>query len=382
MTIHGMGGCRFVYGDTAARRTQEAYVSITRFLTSSFAQSIGIQRIAYNTGSGATGQNYWDQNNPIGNNAWSVYTFLSASTPFQMLVQMANATTFGASPGNPGLAEGVTTVPSIGFAFGARADGSSSWGGTTLNNGNDVKGNVVWASGSSTLFVWPRSNTGGGTHAANKHNTVVYTLGFDHAYGSRLNVVADENNILFMHDQNDYLARILYFGKYNVRSGTVAQAPYVMLRGTTNTDPALALLTNVFGSTAGNATLEGACAHPQPPSGSQTTMICGVTFLNDQVSTTAQPNLLVSSSWRFDEYPIHIALYESTYYGYVGYIDWIRFVFGVPPYGVSATGDRLFVGGQVAVNTTRLSVPWTGSIGSPAAGVGVTPIAAREGTFF
>jgi len=380
MVAHGLSGVRLITGDTIARRANEMYVSLTRFLTSSYAQALGIQRIAYNTGSAASGENYWDQNGASGANAWSAYTFLSATNPFQMLIQVCfAAATFGNSPGNPGLLDGATAqAGSIGVAFGARLDGSSSWGGTTLNNGKDVKGNVVWASGSSTLFVWPRSNTGGGTHAANKQNMSLISNGggADPAYGSRLNLVCDENNIAFIIDANDYLPRVTYFGRYNVRSGTIGQVPHVMLRTATNGDPPLTFLPSVFGSTAGNATLEGACAHPVPPSGSQTTMICGVTALNNAFSVNYQPNNAISGTYRYDEHPIHLALAEATYYGYVGYTDWIRFIWGVSQMSVSNDGSRLYTGGQLSPLTTRISLPWSSSVGAPGAGSG------REGTFF
>lgn len=149
MTIHGIGGIRLSTGDTAARRAQEAYVSLTRFLTSSYAAELGIQRIAYNTGSAAGGNGYWDQAQAIGNNAFSVYRFMSASVPFNMLLQYCSTNgTFGNSPGDPGTLDAGTGGPTIGIAFAARTDGNNAWNGTTLNNGNDSKSStLVWTSG-------------------------------------------------------------------------------------------------------------------------------------------------------------------------------------------------------------------------------------------
>lgn len=381
MTIHGIGGIRLSTGDTDARRAQEAYVSLTRFLTSSYAAALGIQRIAYNTGSAAGGSNYWNQNGAIGNNAFSVYRFMSASVPFNMMLQYCSTNaTFGSSPGNPGTVDAGTSGPTIGVVFAVRADGTNAWNGTTSNNGNDAKNTgLVWTSGSSTLFAFPRSNSGGGTHAVLKQNTLsIFPALTTVTLNARLNAVFSEDSAFFAADTNSYSFQCTYFVPYTATTSSVV-APYVMTRTYYVDDPVIALSTTVYGDTAGSAARNGSCAHPNPPSASLGTMILAHTYINSNMNVTQQPNNAVtgSSTYLIDEYPMHLCLYEASYYGYVGYItNWPKIAWGVPQCGISSDGSKLFIGGGLGPNAAKLVVPWSSSVGSPGLGYG------REGRMF
>ena len=374
MTTHGIGSIRLT-GDTAARRISEAYVSLIRFLTSSYAEELGIQRIAYNTGSATSGQNYWDETGAVGNNAFSVYRFMSASYPFNMMLQYTvGGSTFGSAPGAPGTVDaGTSGNPNIGIAFASRADGANAWNGTTLNNGNDAKSaTLVWTSGSSTLFALPRSNSGGGTHATLKQNTTSITQNVASAFATRVNAVFSEDSIFIAIDNNDYLSTCTFIAPYTPMTSSI-MSPYVMVRSVASDDPALALSTTTYGDTAGSAVRNGGACHPYPPSSSLGTMICAFTYINNNLSTTSQPNTATtgSTTFKYDEFPIHVCLYETAYYGYVGYItNWPKIAYGVPQLGVTPAGDKLFVGGIVGPNGTKFVVPWSGSVGSPGAGVG------------
>jgi hypothetical protein len=71
---------------------QTFFVNCYNFLNNNTG-SLGVQRIAFNTGSKDTcmtltrGMNFYDQSNPAGQNAFACFRFLSASVPFDVLIQ-------------------------------------------------------------------------------------------------------------------------------------------------------------------------------------------------------------------------------------------------------------------------------------------------------
>jgi hypothetical protein len=366
MTAHGIVDMKLSPTSTAYVNN-EMYVGITKFLTSSIAQSLGIQRIAYHTGSSATGTgtDYWDTSSRVGQNAFSVYRFMSASVPFNMLIQVADYSvgTFGSAPGNPGVIGG-TLTHGIGIAFAARSDGVNAWSGSINNNGMDTKGAIVWASGSSTLFVYPRANSGGGTYAANKQyceDASTYHAGIPQV-DMRVNFICDENSVFWScHSLSAYDPFYVLFTKYTPRPNVTASFPYVMLKTYYNDQPSLTK--NTYGSLAGGTTREGGIAHPNPPSGSHTTMITYPVWYDDGQTTTFRPNTIINGVSTFEEHPIYLFSYEASYYGYVGYVDWARIAWNAQPFAMSADGSRAYFG-RTGYADEKISVPWSGSVGS------------------
>jgi hypothetical protein len=179
-------------------------VAAFQFLSGACGQAIGVELVAYQTGSGGTGMNYVEYNSAHpGPNAFAVFKFASASNPFYVLLQSNEyGSTFGAAPGNPGFVRTDANRPNFAFSVAAMEDGSSPWRGTTLKNGNDRKGSPVWHTQS---YCFPRSNSAGGANAAVRDSMM--TSKPEHFYpteginwylaGASFHFLADENNFLF-----------------------------------------------------------------------------------------------------------------------------------------------------------------------------------------
>jgi hypothetical protein len=378
MATHGVLDARFNLGTTA--NYGDLYSTIFNFLTGSQAQSLGIQRIAYNTGSAAagTGIDYTDTVNKVGANAWSCWLFMSATIPFYMLLQGTYGVAFGTAPGNPGTFFNLTNNATVAFAtafLGNGATGSNGpWNGTTNNNGVDNKGAIVWKTGSTgniiddMLHVFPRSNSGAGTYAALKQSTVPIGW-YDQTVLQRLNFVCDENNILFVVDPNNVNNyTCTYFGKYVPRSGSVAK-PYVMLQstiGNTNYNT-LTDTTQVHGTAAGSQAVgEGGIAIYPTPTDKTLSAISGTagvvaSTINEAMTTVLQPNIMSGSQF-WDEWPIFLTFYELPWWaGYAGYVDWVRSVFNVTQGDTNGDLTRAFFAVNTAVASYRkISMPWDG----------------------
>lgn len=229
----------------------ECYTSIFNFLTSSNAKSVGIELVAFSSGSRpGTGSGYWDEQLRFGNNAWCVFRFASASLPFYMHFQYCESGgIFGATPGSGARIANVSSASKggIGWQVAFREDGGNPWNGTTGSiNGSDVKRTTVWVSGSSRLYVFPRSNSSGGVYTTLRENmSPIFsmpnsTLNVTNPYnqGVRFHLVADEENFLMMSSPGiqDYYFPC-YFGKYFQPPGCPQNnLPYFMFSSTTHPD--------------------------------------------------------------------------------------------------------------------------------------------------
>lgn len=393
MATHGIIDMRAQYNSTAfaggigstfGQRINylDYYVSIFNFLTSSFGQSLGAQRIAYNTGSRnpasspnfstGSGADYWETTNKLGDNAWSVWKFSSASVPFYMLMQVSIASNWQSSPGSDGAPATIsanTTIPGIGIGFAMRADGGNPWNGATGNAGADSKNYQVWTSGSSQLFVWPRSNSFGGTHATQMQNLIPMIWaggGFNStggpSVGSRMHVVADFENFAVAYDDGgDNTYNILHFGRYTPRSGSGATVPYIMVmtgNGRQVNDPCITIGSTAYGSTSGNGLDEGGVAHPTIlTSGTRSAVFSG---LNEFWSTTHSPSNVLGNTV-YDEFPILCGIDESPWFAYIGQLDYnfIRWVYGVNSMDVNPQLTRVAVG-NAAQYSAKVTIPWDG----------------------
>lgn len=203
-------------GDMIQHAPNEMFVTLYNFLNSSQAQSLGIQRRAFNQG-GATanlcypmveertssfagsGMNYWDETNPVGNHAWAAFEFTKGSPAFWVTIQWGGSavsangvggenywadvnafgqsgsigtigvpyldTSAGSFSANSLLTSSATKFGGVGIAVGMMNDGSSPWNGTTVNSGTDTKGKPAWA---PNAMVWPRASNDRGLFSANR----------------------------------------------------------------------------------------------------------------------------------------------------------------------------------------------------------------------
>lgn len=258
-------------GTSASVQTQ--FWSLFKFyqnLTGSYPD-LGLSIVAYNhgittyyaVGSVATaGTNRFDQGALFANNAWFCVRYSSASNPFDMLFQLRTRddtsanTTFGSTPGNPGLLEGVNLQNSAGAGFGyafigwaiaMRSDGGICWNGSSASNGADTKGTVVWQSGltppasGSGFFTWPRNNSPimgtFGSIAASRQNCMYLTAPGatnDKIAPNRWHMYTDKDTFWYMQDAGDDTSynRMCYFGPYTPLTSSNITPSYLCFAGT------------------------------------------------------------------------------------------------------------------------------------------------------
>lgn len=392
MAVHGSIDHRILGGgqnNGTRQPINELFTVLYNFLTSSYAQSAGVQRVAYNSGSQATGMGFWDSGQTSGENAWACFKFASASIPFYMLIQYSNydtsnginGQTLGAFPGNPGVINGTGWSSGLGIAFAMDDNGGNVWNGTTLNNGNDIKGFPVWVSSSitGTLFTFPRANSDGGTYATNREDLAGFgynsynDVNSIKCSGARAHFLLDQNNFLALLDVayvGSYYAT--YFGKYDMRPDiTSSLPPYVMISTTNPSNPMPATgVGTIYGPVNGNnSNADGGVVFPiLGGSPNATQGVKGVSI--DVVSS-----FLLDARWhpnggfnpaKYDLYPPFLAIQESPLFGFVGRINFWNYCFGLPSQATDSTKTRaVFGSGNQA--SAKMLVPWDG-VSSPGQG--------------
>lgn len=350
-------------------------------------------QIARHGGSGGTASNvnYWDVANPFLANAWFVFRMNDATLengsasgyagtrtfPWYMYVQFLRGdviSNFTTAPASPSAFQGTTSqsgsagIVAVQFAIPVGSIAGTSevaWNGAG-SLGTNTKGTPVWRTTAGTptgfqgSFVFPRSNNTGGSFNTNRENcSVIYSSVT--AAPTRMNILADDDSILFMTDPTDTLAwSINYFGLYTPRTGLTMNYPMVNL---CNTLP-FTVSPSVHGSTAGNVPQDGGI-----PMNAVSDGVRGVVTAryDEWQSSSSQPNAF-SSVERYDEFNPLVASYESpTFYGWAGEIEFFKEMFDVSTNDGSIGRGRVYFGGP-NIQTTKISVPWKADAASPPVG--------------
>lgn len=355
-TVTGLVDARVGDGGTqpANNNNQELFTVVYNFLNSKYT------RIACNFGTAGTGFDFFDGANPSGENAFAVFRANSAANPFNILIQWADSSPFGSSPGNPGLLQASSSSDGVGVMVAFREDGTNPWAGGTANAGADAKGATVWTPGSSTLHVLGRSNTTGGSHATNKEN--MFTLGDLPSPGQfgRMHCVGDDDGFAILTDiSDDGTYQALYAGAYTPRSGLTITHPLCIV-----INPQLSTFwvtgsAQTYGSTTGYTNYEGGILGRDKTDG-----VRGLSVVTNIGSFEAafQPNGQVPTP-ALDASEIGI-IQRETHQGLAGFIPSaiMAAVYGVANLEVNAAGNRAYISmNTVAFN--KWSIPWGG--GSP-----------------
>lgn len=342
---------------TTSGSAQTLFVNCYKFLNNNTG-TLGIQRIAYNTGSqdaGMTqfrGMNFFDEPNPAGSNAFAVFRFASASNPWEMIIQWAGSNAFGTAPGSPG----VVNSSGGNFSFGlmmAQATSGSVWAGTTLNNGNDRKATATWVSASNVAY-YPRSNDHRRIGAFGTLKQNFMGIASLNAADYRAHFIADYDNFVFLFDQNfDNSYAIACMLKYTPLTDLTASLPYFSFFATLPT-----VASTQYGSVAGSSTDQGGISFPDLNT-SGTCILSfekfGTTFFQ---TNTAQPNKMFSTQ-RFDEYPFYVGANESpNQIGFCGHhYEFLREVYNIATHDTNLNGTRA-VFGNTTLASLKVTVPW------------------------
>lgn len=376
MTVKGKLDCYIRAGNTAGSNlsSNEYFVAIINFLDS--CGSIGVSRIASNYGVGGTGFGYWDSATPHGRNAWAVYRFGNASTPFNLFVTCVNTTnSSNVSPSSPtvyssnGYAQSTTTDVGIMLSAALRVDGSNPWAGGTANAGADAKATPFWTPGSSTLLAFPRVNSTDGTYATNREAALAWTninSGSTnyrgHNFVIRLHLLADENNFLILDEfgLNAYWY-YFYFGKYVPLNGLTITTPYVMLANhVQGLNPFVPTGRNWGWPTQQNTTTncDGGIITETPSNGVKQ---CYLDYPPTFYNTLIHPNQVVNNSYgRYDMQTVFVCKNDTPpQQGILGTIDFFKTCLGVNTQTTS-NDKRLAIFGNLNKFEGKMVVPWNG----------------------
>lgn len=329
---------------------------------------IGIQRLAYNTGTrpsgcNQTGTNFYDQAQPFGDNSWACFRFSSASVPFDILIQYSGiGATFGNTTNDHARIGGsaFSGQSNFGIAVATAFSGSTPidpWNGTTTLSGSDRKGTAVWTSGSATnrLSVFPRSNAFGGSFASTNDDMVAFVFGFGSTTPHRYQIIASKDAIYLAKNQSDDSAydRFFYAGSYNPISGSSPTVPFLVWSTLTTNETAG---TQIPSTTAGTSnTSDGGIAHP---------LFVDTKFLSiDRLSyfnqtSALQPNNSFSPT-QYDEFPVYVGMNETTAsFGICGTIDFVREIYKTNVHDINNVTQRAVFGSATTPAAIKHSVPW------------------------
>lgn len=348
---------------------QELFTMCYQFFNGPMASSSYAELHALNYGNGATGTNFYDENDEFGQNAFAVFRIPSGSNAggnsirqhdLYVMMQWADSTSFGTSPGNPGLIAG-STGDGVGFSVAFRADGGDPWGGTSNADGSDTKSDPVWDDGGSKTYVYPISNNAGNTHATSRQNTVrfydISTNGVNHS----LHCMADRDNIWLIFDNSDNLGHdgTMYIGVYEPPSemSSSIDSPIICWGGVAADD----IVTNTdYGTSTGNNAIEG---FVHAPTGSRTNDVNAMRvdrYTTVSNSVVYNPNKVFNDN--YSSFPPALFASKSPDYGHVGYLVGYPDVFnGLDTWSVNAASSSVVVGLGTAVANPRTLLPWSGS---------------------
>lgn len=369
--IHGAVDC-YLY-ENQASSLNEAQAIFTRLYK--FFISLGnVTLVARNSGLGAASGdvNYWFEANPFLPNAWAVFkraSNVNRAFDYYVMIQFSSSSTsFGASPGNPGLCLATANSSCVGIAFciGVGGDGNPWKGAGVL--GANTKGATVWGTptAGTTFLPWPRSNGTSGTHAANRENmlAIAATGGTTTNSGPfRLHCLSDDDAILIAWDPFDaFNHSFLYFGPYTPLPGLTVDYPFCLLLA--NNGPTLALA-DTFGDLAGSTAARQGGVVPQA---SDMVRNMKIDFLSELLAATQfEPNTADTDNASFTEYSIPVLCSEATFEQCLGNISaqtpgamdgrLLRMMYNAPACRLNQSGTRMVLS-ATAMAGIKVSIPW------------------------
>ena len=343
---------------------QNLYISFVKFIR--YCESQGLCTvIASYWGTAGTGEDYHDEANPAGENAFICAAWDSGAHTFYVYAQWADTASFSGV-----LVAGSAATDGLGIAMAFRDDGGNPWNGTSNDDGADTKGSPLWTDGTDTARVFPRSNATGGSHATNKNNLVQFS---DQGGGSqaigRYQFAANADSIVMFGDVNEdsLYDKALYMGKYTPRTGleSLITLPYVMIEDHAGSSGEWGFGV-AYGGTAGSASRNGGI------------LVLPVNDVMDfqvnvpqagQVSTSFQPNQIISPN-EYESTPYSVFAYESGKtggtdntgaFGLAGFIEieLMSAIYNSSTNQKNAAGDYAYFG-DTTIAARKWVFPWDG----------------------
>lgn len=397
-TVYGKLECFSNPGSATPRylTSQEIFKGLYDFMVYLESQNIVTLRARFaGVGATAASTDYWDGANPFTANAWFLYEWRTATTtpanpsyagtrtfPWYLLVQFGRADQATTITGNaaPATYSGLATLSSndcfVGFSSAIGAGGDfQAWNGTlgTFGNpssfGNQAKGTPVWkvpGSGGVDVFVFPRSNNPGGTHATNRQNLTELYYQSSAVTQCRFSFMADHDSILGLVDEsNNGNYQFVYMGEYTPRSGLNPAYPFVHLSSS------LPITSGAqIGVTTGIGLNQMGVIYDSGLTVNRGVKLGMVGRVDEVFTATVQPSTLTGSNV-YDEMQLTMGVNEF-FQGYMGDISFFREVYNTTNLETNTAGSKLIVG-TPTVASIKIVVPWKTGL-TPGSG------ATRDGT--
>jgi hypothetical protein len=320
-----------------------------------------------NTGSG---ENYHDEANPLGENAWICAAWdAGTGQTFYVFFQWCDSEAPGTGGGAPWYLDASisSSTDGLGFSMAVTESGVSPWNGTTNDDGADTKGTPVWVDNGSTVHTFPRSNSTGGSFNTNKQNSAKW-MDQSSTVRSRMHMCANENTLYFLSDVGDDGLYTTYvaMGRYTPASNTAAvlTCPYFMIAEDNGSGYWDLGSGQVYGGTVGNATQNGGvlalpvnsvmdCTLSSPSSG--------------QISTLYQPNNMMDPN-EYEPSPLSILAHESGKtagpsgtgdFGFLGFMDIeiLAAIYNSQNHQTNAAGTLAYIGSTTTA-ARKACFPW------------------------
>lgn len=362
----------------------EAFENFCEFMTY-LSASDKVTLITWNSGSSAptgsfTSRTYPDGNLPFGRGAHAVWRINTSSTRNWEWYLYAQVVSGSAAVANETFNQPIVGNASAniynnssfrGIAFQAAVcvSGSSSlnpWNGT-ISQGNSTAANPRWVSGAldRTMYVLPRSNDLGGTHATSRNNSLpLYYNDTTANRRTRYNFIFDGDALLVVLSWDNQNYNTTYVGPFELRNSLTGSGICTGSYGficSSGYSTATAPINSVFGDTAGSTiNVNGGIGVPIGVlvSGSKGAI---ANIIQTFGSTTYQPNYFTS---KYDEFPIMVGVSESPNFGLLGQFNYglIRLTYGTQCEDSISNLSRAIIGGTTTLTDGKISIPWTGSL--------------------
>jgi len=363
----------------------EAFENFCEFMTYVSASNMATL-ITWNSGSAAptgsfTARTYPDGNLPFGRGAHAIWRINTSSTRNWEWYLYAQVVSGSAAIANETFNQPIvgnastnfnndSTARGIAFQAAVCFSGSTSfnpWNGT-ISQGNSTAATPRWVPGAldRTMYVLPRSNDLGGTHATNRNNSLfLYYNDVTSGRKTRYNFIFDGDALLTMLSWDNQNYAVTYVGPFELRNsltgsgictgsyGFIASVGY----GGSNT----LAINSVFGDTAGSTiNNNGGIAVPIGVlvSGSKGAIANVTQTFN---SVTYQPNYFTS---KYDEFPVMVGVSETPNFGLLGQFNYglLRLTYGTQCEDSVSDLSRAIIGGTATIANAKISIPWTGSL--------------------
>jgi hypothetical protein len=377
-------------GLNTAREYYKNFCDFMSYLTGSDVASL----VNWHSGSGAASgsfgaRTHWDGALPFGTGSFSIWKFhtnsnrnwewyLYAQDQFQI-----NLNDSFYNHCQPILVYGQTLYVNGGdqallIQAAVCFSGSTSfypWGGTTTD-GFSQAASPRWISGSNdrTLYVLPRSNDFGGTHATNKQNAgILGRIGFYNTSprSMRYHFIYDGDALFVANDTDmNRTYTTSYVGAFELRSELSGSGiggssfGFMMCADVANAASFQGLVPNQpFGTATGtNTYAEGGLVVPVGIFVSGSKIGIGNSVTNFLQGAGFQPSTLLGST--YTEFPIFLGIAETPYFGLVGQVNsgLVKYTYNTNSEDINSDNSRAIIGFETTAANTKLSIPWTGSV--------------------